>query len=300
MASVFKSRMRELSGGAFDEAQQGDKTFRKFLERYPAEVGLEAEETNLYVVRPSADRQPPATATAAATPPDQLLTQALKALLKEQPRVRASLLKQRLSEMSDGRFSETALGHENFRAFLESYPQLVELRQHDSTLFVAQPHKVASLDPPHIIYRRALKKQGLRVIPAEVRLPLLTELVGLLPPVSGKIRWQELVETLKERYDLAQPDPVSKSMINDLLRLTQRANLVEALPADSLVTAPVYWRVSGERPFQEAVMRCDVAYMRALSESNDPLDLEEAALALYDDTSRARYLKVILKRIDAT
>jgi uncharacterized protein (TIGR00288 family) len=289
MASVFKTRLRELSDGAFDESQQGDKSFRKFLERHSRLVGLESEGTNLYVRRP--------TAVEAAATPEQLLARALAVSLKGQPEARASLLKQLMSEFSDGRFSETELGYDNFRAFLEAHPDMVVLRQHDSTLFATRPGKSVSPDAPHLIYRRELKKQGLRVIPAETRLALLNELATILVARSGEIRWQELLDELKERHDRAQPDPVSKSMVNDLLRLAQRANLADAPIVGSLAASPVYWRVNGERPFQEAVMLSDTAYLRSLKEAGLTLDLDEAALALYDDASRARYLKVLAKRL---
>jgi len=294
MASLFKSRLRELSNGAFDESQQGDKNFRGFLERHPDLLGLEAEGSVLYVTRPATG---PAAVPAQSLPPDELLATALTALLKEQPRIRASLLKQRISEMSDGRFNENELGYENFRAFLEEHRHIVALQQHDSTLFATSPNPITATESDHRTYRSELKKQGMRVIPAAVRLPLLNLLVGMLPARSGKIQWQALLDSLKEHYDRSQPDPVSKSMINDMLRLAQRAGLIEALPRDSLATAPVTWLLAGERSFQEAVMRCDAAYLQVLMRTFGALDLEQAAVALYEDSGRARYLKVIFKRL---
>lgn len=290
LASLFKSRLQEMSDGAFDEGRQGDKTFRKFLERHPQIVGVEIEESNLYVTRP---------AETPALPPEQLLAQTLKELFKEQPRIQASLLKQRMSEASDGRFNETELGYNNFRAFLEAHPHLARVRLENSALFVERPPKQSTLrDPLHLIYRRELKKQGLRVIPAQSRLPLMTDLAALLPARSGELRWQELVEELKERYDRSQPDVISKSMVADLLRLAQRAKVVEATARNAPFTAaPVHWLLNSERPFQEAMMRCDAVYMQTLADSTQTLDLEEAALALYDDVSRSRYLKVVLKRM---
>jgi hypothetical protein len=294
MASLFKGRLRELSGGAFDESQQGDKNFRSFLERHADLVGIESEGSVLYVTQPATG---PATVPAQSLPPDELLATALASLLKEQPRVRASLLKQRISEMSGGRFNENELGYENFRAFLEEHSQFVALQQHDSTLFVTSPRPITATESGHLTYRSELKKQGMRVIPAAVRLPLLNLLVGMLPARSGAIQWQALLDSLKGEYDRLQPEPVSKSMINDLLRLAQRARLIEAVPRESLASAPVTWLLAGERPFQEAVMHCDAAYLRVLMRTFDELDLEQASMALYEESGRARYLKVILKRL---
>jgi uncharacterized protein (TIGR00288 family) len=293
MASVFKTRLRELSDGAFDESQQGDKSFRKFLERHARLVGLESEGTNLYVTRSVVPEK--------NLSPEELLARGLAAVLKGQSEARASLLKQVMSELSDGRFSETELGYDSFRAFLEAHPDRVVLQQHDSTLFVARPGKSdAAPDAPHLLYRRELKKQGLRVIPAEMRLALLNELTTLLSGRSDNIRWQELLDELKGRYERTQPDPISKSMVNDLLRLAQRANLIDAPVVGALAISPVYWRLNSERPFQEAVMLSDMTYLRGLMEAGFTLDLDEAALALYDDPGRSRYLKVIAKRLGQT
>jgi hypothetical protein len=43
------------------------------------------------------------------------------------------------------------------------------------------------------------------------------------------------------------------------------------------------------------VLRCDAAYLQAILNTNEPFDLEEAAIALYDTPSYGRYLQVVMK-----
>jgi hypothetical protein len=63
-----------------------------------------------------------------------------------------------------------------------------------------------------------------------------------------------------------------------------------------LATSPVYLLMSGERLFQEAIMRLDLTFLKEIQSFNFPFELEEAAVALYDSVGHKRYLKVIMKR----
>ena len=57
--------------------------------------------------------------------------------------------------------------------------------------------------------------------------------------------------------------------------------------------------LEGERIYQESVIRCDMAYLEAIRSLVEPFDLEEAALALYDQAGYAPYLKHLLTRLEA-
>ena len=57
--------------------------------------------------------------------------------------------------------------------------------------------------------------------------------------------------------------------------------------------------LDGDRLYQESVIRCDMIYLEAISALNEPFDLNEAALALYDQAAYAPYLKHLLTRIEA-
>lgn len=310
-ASMLKQTMQELSDGVFDEASMGSRNFRQFLERYPELVKVEQEETTLYVTRPPAPVPTPALPTVLpATPlangqtlPEEsiegLLAQALKELLtNEQDRVRASLLKQRLQELTNGAFDESYQGDPSFRHFLERYPDLVGIQQTGSTLFATHPQTQEEEDVLHMRYRTALKKRGLRVVPPEARLAIIRDLVAMLQ-ARPEIGWKELIDGLLDHYQAQNNSDISKSHVNDVMRVARRAQVIDVLDSESLASAPVRLHPDGNRgnrSFQDAVMLCDATYLGEIQSLADPFDLNEAAVALYDTDSYARYLKIILHR----
>lgn len=300
-ASMLKQAMQELSDGAFDEVALGNRNFRQFLDKYPQLVKVEQVDTTLYVTRPAGIE-------AAGTLPslngqplpeeriEELLKRALDDLLQgEQVRVRASLVKQRLQELTNGAFDESHQGDPSFRHFLERYPDLVGIQQTGSTLFVTHPQTQEEEDALHMRYRTALKKRGLRVVPPTARLAVLRDLVTTLRN-RPDMAWKELIDSLLANYQQKENSDISKSHINDVMRVARRANVIEVMESDSLASAPVKLHLEGVRSFQDAVMMCDACYLGEIQLLADPFDLNEAAVALYDTDSYARYLKVILHR----
>jgi hypothetical protein len=143
-------------------------------------------------------------------------------------------------------------------------------------------------------YRTALKKRGLRVVPAEARLAVIRDMVAILQ-ARPEIGWKELIDTLLHHYQAQNNSDISKSHVNDVMR----AQVIDVLESESLATAPVRLHPGGSqgsRSFQDAVMLCDATYLGEIQSLADPFDLNEAAVALYDTDSYARYLKVILHR----
>jgi hypothetical protein len=177
-ASLLKQYIQELSGGAFDENKQGIKSFRKFLEHHHQIVQVEQEGTTLYVRRTSSSKGS-AQSAKPLTPvsleeAEKLLAAALSKLVtEEQSRVRASLLKQEMQNLSEQVFSETALGFENFRDFLAKFPATAAFQQKGTTLYVFPPEQEPEPVPLHLQYRSELKKRGLRVIPSDIRLSVI-------------------------------------------------------------------------------------------------------------------------------
>jgi hypothetical protein len=297
-ASVLKQRLQELSEGAFDETLQGDKTFRRFLDRYQDLIGIVQEGSTLYVRRADAASQ------SVAAPKDQslskteagtLIGQALDELLVDHSRVRASMLKQKMQELSNGVFDEHRLGAENFRHFLEGYPEIVQIQHRGTTLLVQRPDAYVQPDQLHLRYRSVLKKRGLRVIPSEIRLMILKDLVALLGQ-REQIQWRQIVDRLTSYYQGHGREDVSKSYVNDVLRLARRAAVIHVQNGGSLAKAPVALQIAGERRFQEAVIMCDATYLAEIREIEDPLDLDQASIALYETIGHTRYLQVILNR----
>jgi hypothetical protein len=301
-ASLLKQRMQDLSDGAFDETMQGDKSFRKFLDRYRDIVTVEQEGSTLYARRstkpetiaPVVPRQ-----RLSADNIETLLKTALSELLVSQTRVRASLLKQQMQELSDGAFDENQQGDDSFRSFLEHYPALIRIQQKGTTLLVYRPEDYISPEELYLYYRSLLKKQGLRVVPSNVRLLIIKDLISLLQH-QPQVEWRRLVDQLALHYQEAGQDEVSKSYINDVMRIARRAEIICVDNGGSLADAAVHLDVKGDRVFQDAVIRCDMTYLQEIQSLQNPIDLNEAAKALYEDVGHARYLKVILSRYAET
>jgi hypothetical protein len=111
------------------------------------------------------------------------------------------------------------------------------------------------------------------------------------------MRWRELVDVLASQY-AAQGKEISKNTINALMLVARRAQILHTLKGKSLSTAPVTLELKGEKPFQDAVMRCDATYLREMLALTEPFDLEQAALALYYTPGHIHYLRALMKKID--
>jgi uncharacterized LabA/DUF88 family protein len=297
-ASLLKQRMQELSSGSFDETLQGDRSFRRFLDRYRSLVVVEQEGSTLYARRADLAGAPLLPAEERKLSPDlevRLLQKALDDLLADQERARASLLKQRMQELTNGEFDEVHQGDATFRQFLERHPNTVGLQQKGTTLLVQRPEIPGEQTELYTRYRSALKKRGLRVVPAETRLLILKDVIAVLQRHS-QVAWRQLVNNLFAHYKSNGRPAISKSYVNDVLRLAQRADVLGVQKSGSLAAAPVYLQIDGQRVFQDAVIRCDATYLKEIQGLDEPFGLDQAAIALYDSEDHARYLKVVLNR----
>ncbi len=305
-ASLLKERMQELSQGSFGQSPQGKKSFRKFLAQFPHLVQMLQEGTTLYVARPQADLSapPPEPEVTGRRLPEatvrDLLVQALAQLLEGQQKVRASLLKERLKELSQGVFDEEQQGDESFRQFLSRYPDLVAIQQSGTTLYAAYPEPVPTPEDLFLRYRSSLKKKGLRVVPPEIRLPVLRDLIDYLQK-HAETRWKQVADDLASRYQPPECElSVSKSHIHDVIRLARRAEVIrQSGNQRSLAATQLSLALTEEKLFQEAVMRCDGAYLAAIEALPEPFDMEQVALALYEEASYARYLRVVHNRFSS-
>jgi uncharacterized LabA/DUF88 family protein len=230
---------------------------------------------------------------------ETLLRNGLQQLLSSEERVRASVLKKHLSEGSLGAFEKSQFGAGSFRKFLEKYPHLVTVLQVETTLYVTQPkQKKTAPVPLHILYRRALKKQRLRVVNREQRFIILKDIVQYFSDANGEqVRWRELIDSLADRYK-ANGKNVSKNGINAMLLLARRAQVVRTLKGKSLATAPVLLEIKGNKIVQEAIMRCDAVYVKEILALKDEFNEEEAAVALYYEPKYGHYLKTLIKNFD--
>ncbi|MCA9917760.1 MAG: NYN domain-containing protein [Anaerolineales bacterium] len=226
-----------------------------------------------------------------------LLQNSLQQLLASEERVRASILKQHMSDNSKGAFDKSSHAEGSFRKFLEKFPEMVEVEQVETTIYVRRPEKEqVEASPLHVRYRQELKKQRLRVIKKEVRFTILKDLVRHLSSAE-QIRWRELIDTMADEYK-ASGEKISKNAINSILLVARRAQVIHTLKDKSLSTAPVHLEVQGAKAYQEAIMRCDAVYVKEILDFDEEFDESEAAVALYYEPKYGHYLKTLIKNFE--
>ncbi len=228
---------------------------------------------------------------------ESLLAQSINALLADTKQVRASVLKQHLSTSSNGAFDRSSHANGSFRKFLNKYPHLVKVVQEETTIYVRKPEKIVDAPDLHIQYRTMLKKQKLRVVPAAQRLVVLKELLITLQK-GEDIRWKELVNLLSTKYE-QEKVALSKNLINAVMLVARRAQVIQTIRGKTLATALVSLNIEAHKSFQEVLVRCDSVYLLAILELSIPFDVEEAAMALYDTKKHAPYLKKIMQNAES-
>ena len=226
-----------------------------------------------------------------------LLTKAVDSLLAGDERIRASVVKERMIELSGGQFGRFQYSDTSFSKFLSRYPGRITVEKDGTTTYVRRAAGQTARPELYRRYRSALKKQKLRVVPPRLRLVVLKEMIQTLQKEDG-IEWRELIDRLAARHPGIEDGETSRNMINAMVVLARRAGVVRTLKGRTLATAPVLLAIEGDKLFQESVIRCDMVYLEAIRSLAEPFELEEAALALYDQPSYAPYLKHLLIRLD--
>ncbi|MBE2221212.1 MAG: NYN domain-containing protein [Anaerolineae bacterium] len=226
-----------------------------------------------------------------------LLQRALSNLLVDGvTRIRASVLKEQMGILSRDAFDQSQQGNGSFRKFLEKYPDLIQLDRDGTTIYVSYRSKEEdkSETPLHAKYRSGLKRQRFRVVPANIRLVVLKDMIRALSE-HPDMYWRQLIDMLSADYNKHEKN-ISKNMINDMLLIARQAQVISTLKGKSLATAPVQLQLEGANMFQESVVRCDAAYLREILELGEPFDIEEVALALYDSPKYVPYLKMVMSK----
>lgn len=225
-----------------------------------------------------------------------LLAKAVDGLLVGDERIRASVVKERMIELSGGQFGHLQYSDTSFSKFLSRYPNRILVEKDGTTTYVRR--SAAQTARPELFrrYRSALKKQKLRVVPPRLRLVILKEMIHALQQEES-IEWRELVDKLAVGHPAEEEGEASRNIVNAMVVLARRAGVVRTLKGRTLATAPVLLALEGDKLYQESVIRCDMVYLDAIRALPEPFDLEEAALALYDKASYAPYLKGLLARL---
>ena len=231
---------------------------------------------------------------------EELLSTSLNALLEKETKVRASILKQRMNELSRGSFIDSPTGDGSFRKFLENYPDHVNVVQEDTTTFVSKPSSNAANPPSgrklHQRYRSELKKKRLRIVPAAERFTIIRDIIQLCQE-QPSIRWKQMTEELASHYK-AKEVVMSKNLINDTLLITRKAQVLETQKSRSLSTATLTLNLPKEKPFKEAIIRCDAAYLREIISLSEPFEVKEATIALYGSPKKSSYIQMVINTLN--
>ncbi|MFQ5434745.1 MAG: NYN domain-containing protein [Anaerolineae bacterium] len=222
---------------------------------------------------------------------EALLERATNELLKGKGRVRASVLNQKMRDLSHQVFDASFYASKSFRLFLEQYPHLVTVEQEGSTTYVRLP-RTDGIRPLHLRYRSELKRRKLRVIKPRERLRILKDLMAHVEQNSG-IRWRQLIDEMSRKYQAGEWK-ISKDMVNAVMLVARRAQILLTQKGRTLASAPVSLADHGS--FQEAVIRCDAVYLRQILDLEEPFDLTAAAEALYDSPKYGRYLQQVMEK----
>lgn len=229
---------------------------------------------------------------------ETLMIRAVDSLVTGDERVRASVVKERMIELSGGQFGRFQYSDTSFTKFLSRHTGHITLEKEGTTTYVKLAGGQSAAPELYRRYRSALKKQKLRVVPPRLRLVVLKELIATLQVEDG-LEWRELVDRLAARIPADFEGEASRNMINAMLVLARRAGVVRTLKGKTLSSAPVLLAVEGDKRFQESVIRCDSVYLAAIRALPETFDLEQAAIALYDHASYAPYLRQVLARLEA-
>lgn len=225
---------------------------------------------------------------------EQILKQARDNLLESAERERASVLKQEMTTLSRGAFSNASYTESSFSKFLARFPHLVALAQEETTVYFSHPEKLEEPSTPlHERYRTELKKRRLRIItPPRVRFMVLQDIILRLQSPEQNV-WRPFIDALANKY-IAENKEISKNIINAMMLLARKASVIQTSKSRSLSLAPIQLnaqRINGPR---EAILHCDKAYLQEIIQLEEPFDLEEAAIAIYDNPKYTSYLQMLL------
>ena len=219
---------------------------------------------------------------------------------RDQVRVQASVFRNIVEDVSNGHFGELIQGRIGFGRLLQRFSDIVRVEQEGTILYVF-PFDITSINELVGLsskYKTAMKKRGLRIVPAEMRLAILHDIVNALQQRQPQpIGWNELIEDLHEWYE-EQENTVSKTVLSDVLRVARKARVI-SLPSNkegALGDAPVNLAVDS---FPHAVLACDAYYLNEIQRLDGmPFDAHEASIALYGTLDQAWWITYVLNRRD--
>ena len=213
----------------------------------------------------------------------QLLRDAMRELARrsETDEVPATRLKQVMLE-HDPTFSELTLGFPQFKSFLESQSDLLNLhvRGERGTELVVTLRVPAPEEPGEdgtSQYRRALDTAGLRLLDPHTRTDILWDLFRLLSGHPGQFTLDEAVRELKAEYDVTNVLR-SRDEVQEAARLIKRADVLQPRPRSWELD---HLTLKSDLQPQAFVDRCESAYIASLLQQNLPVDPGSLARLLF-------------------
>lgn len=240
----------------------------------------------------------------------------VKALQAHGQRGELPILATRLKQtmlMMDPTFNEANFGYTQFKTWLEDNRDLVKLYLRDLQLFAApidatlgeelkmlpvEPEKVkVEAAPPARIgaeqqYRQIFSRMKMNTTDFSTRRDVLRDIYRELVEHPGEYTTDELLEMLRERYDM-QGFTRSKAMLRDILQMAfrQRAFDYHNQPV-SLFTQ--VWLAVGIESEAEFVSRAETDFLYVVIKSGLDLDYPELACNLLNDRSQVDYVQFLL------
>jgi uncharacterized protein (TIGR00288 family) len=213
----------------------------------------------------------------------QLLLDAMHRLAQRSPmgEVLATQLKGAMLEQ-DPTFSELALGFSQFKGFLKSQSDLLEMtaRGDRGTELVVTLKSSAREEPLRdetLQYRQALIADGLHLLDPHTRTEILRDLFDLLRERPGQLTLDRAIRHLKARYDAANILR-SRDEVQEAAKLIKRADVLEphlqSWELDRLT-------LKQGLQLQAFVDRCESAYIASLLQQNLPVDSDLLALLMF-------------------
>jgi uncharacterized LabA/DUF88 family protein len=239
----------------------------------------------------------------------------IKALQANGQRGELPILATRLKQtmlLMDSTFNEANFGFAQFKAWLEDNHDLVKLYIKDLQLFVAPADFIAPVDmtlapaelPAQLAeqpashpaletrYRQVFSRMKMCTADLATRRDVLRDIYRALVEHPGETTTDELLENLRERYDI-QGLIRSKVMLRDILQMAFRQRAFDYQNQTVSLYTPVWLApaIDSEAVF---VGRAESDFVFAVIRAGLDLDYEELACIILNDRNQVDYVQFLL------
>jgi uncharacterized protein (TIGR00288 family) len=207
----------------------------------------------------------------------------------------------------DSSFNEANYGYSQFRAFLESYPDLISIQEEGLQLYIslriADPEAQPPVVPPAPIkpaadlaqrYRSFLREANMRVVDNSIRQQVLSGFIAALQAQSEPISLNQAADLLKDRYD-AENALGPKIAVSDLMRLLVMSGALQFAGGQASSDAPV---LNADLLDRNALMAaCEQVYIWRLVEGGVPVVPDQIAPVLFEAGGESDRAMVLCQRL---